>query len=90
MDYSPGQRPEWGAQFSPGQSGSCSTLHDAQVTLACLGKNPKGPAIHDFFRKEWEAALEAKRTVSASNRKVGLTSEQDLIIEARIFRNLQL
>ena len=50
----------------------------------------KGPAIHDSIRKEWEAALEAKRTVSASNRKVGLTSEQDLIIEARIFRNLQL
>ena len=42
----------------------------------------KGPAIHDSIRKEWEAALEAKRTVSASNRKVGLTSEQDLIIEA--------
>ena len=48
----------------------------------------KGPAIHDSIRKEWEAALEAKRTVSASNRKVGLTP--DLNVEARIFRNLQL
>ena len=39
--YSSGKRPEWGAQFSPGQSGSCSTLHDAQVTLVCLRRKPK-------------------------------------------------
>ena len=60
------------------QSGEHSSVQDSQaaVRLYTMHRWNRSGSFqmckYAFCRKEWEAALEAKRTVSASNRKVNL------------------
>ena len=78
------------------QSGEHSSVQDSQAAVRLYTmhrcsprseENSNGSLIHDSFRKEWEAALEAKRTTSASNRKVSLSREEHLIVNGAKISN---
>ena len=75
-----------------GSTAQFRTVRQLSDSTLCTGsrlaqKNSNGSLIHDSFRKEWEAALEAKRTVSASNRKVSLSREEHLIVNGAKISN---
>ena len=78
------------------QSGEHSSVQDSQAAVRLYTmhrcsprseENSNGSLIQDSFRKEWEASLEAKRTVSASNRKVSLSTEEHLIVNGAKISN---